>query len=123
MKKHICKQCNKVYEYCRGCLLSPISYKENGYCSNSCYEASKIKVEPVVEDVVETILIEDIAPVEAEISLEVEADAIVEEETSVEVESKTIALEEAPIIETTNVAEPTIKKATNTYKKKKNKYK
>ena len=117
MKKHICKQCNKVYEYCRGCLLSPISYKENGYCSNSCYEASKIKVEPVVEDVVETILIEDIAPVETEMSSEVEA------EISVEVESKTIALEEAPIIETTNVVEPTMKKATNTYKKKKNKYK
>ena len=118
MKKHICKQCNKVYEYCRGCLLSPISYKENGYCSNSCYEASKIKVEPVVEDVVETILIEDIAPIETEMSSEIEA------ETSVDVESKTIALEEAPIIETTNVAEPTVKKETyNTYKKKKNKYK
>ena len=53
MKKHICKQCNKIYEYCRGCLLSPISYKESGYCSKTCEEASKIKIEEVVptEDV------------------------------------------------------------------------
>ena len=108
MKKHICKQCNKVYEYCRGCLLSPISYKEDGYCSNSCYEASKIKVESVVEDVAETIFVEDIIPVKAEISLEAEADAIVEEEMPVEVESETIALEEAPITVITDVVESTI---------------
>lgn len=41
MKKHICKQCGQIFEYCRGCLLSPISYKENGYCSKACQEASK----------------------------------------------------------------------------------
>ena len=122
MKKHICKQCNKVYEYCRGCLLSPISYKENGYCSETCYEASKNKVEPIVEDVIETIIIEDIAPVETEMSLEVESDTIVEEEISVEVEPETIVLEGTPIIETIDVVEPTIKNETNTYKKKKNKY-
>ena len=53
MKKHICKQCHKTYEYCRGCLLSPISYKENGFCSKTCQEASKNKTEEVIpaEDV------------------------------------------------------------------------
>lgn len=53
MKKHICKHCNKIYEYCRGCLLSPISYKENGYCSKICEEASQNKLEEVIpaEDV------------------------------------------------------------------------
>ena len=53
MKKHICKQCNKIYEYCRGCLLSPISYKENGFCSNTCEDAFKNKTEEVIptEDV------------------------------------------------------------------------
>lgn len=61
MKKHICKQCNKIYEYCRGCLLSPISYKEKGYCSQSCEEASKIKIEEVIpaEDVEVVITDED----------------------------------------------------------------
>ena len=60
MKKHICKQCNKVYEYCRGCLLSPISYKENGFCSETCQEAFKTKIEEVVplEDV-EVVVIEE----------------------------------------------------------------
>ena len=60
MKKHICKQCNKIYEYCRGCLLSPISYKENGYCSKTCEDASKNKIEEVVpsEDV-EVVVIEE----------------------------------------------------------------
>lgn len=104
MKKHICKQCNKVYEYCRGCLLSPISYKENGYCSITCYEASKIKVEPIVEEVKETIPVEDIVSTEEEVSVEVEPETIVEEKTP-------------------TVVEPTIKKETNTYKNKKNKYK
>ena len=41
MDKHVCKQCKTIYSYCRGCLLSPISYKERGYCSERCYEASK----------------------------------------------------------------------------------
>ena len=61
MKKHICKQCNKIYEYCRGCLLSPISYKENGYCSKTCEEASKNKIEEVIltEDVEVVITDED----------------------------------------------------------------
>ena len=61
MKKHICKQCNKVYEYCRGCLLSPISYKENGYCSKRCEEAFKNKIEEVIptEDVEVVITDED----------------------------------------------------------------
>lgn len=60
MKKHICKQCNKIYEYCRGCLLSPISYKENGFCSETCQEAFKTKTEEVVpiEDV-EVVVIEE----------------------------------------------------------------
>jgi hypothetical protein len=60
MKKHICKQCGKTYEYCRGCLLSPISYKENGYCSLTCQEAFKNKIEEVVpvEDV-EVVVIEE----------------------------------------------------------------
>lgn len=62
MARHICKnpKCNKSYEYCRGCLLRPISYKENGYCSLACQEASKIKIEEVVpiEDV-EVVVIEE----------------------------------------------------------------
>ena len=56
MKKHICKQCNKIYEYCRGCLLSPISYKENGYCSEECQEASK---EVVPTEDVEVIITDE----------------------------------------------------------------
>ena len=65
MKKHICKnpECNKVYEYCRGCLLRPVSYKENGYCSKQCEEASKIKIEEVIptEDVEVIITDRDIS--------------------------------------------------------------
>ena len=61
MKKHICKQCNRIYEYCRGCLLSPISYKENGFCSEICQEAFKTKIEEVVptEDVEVVVINEE----------------------------------------------------------------
>lgn len=62
MKKHTCKTCGHIFEYCRGCILSPIPYKEAGYCSKACYEESKTpKVEEVVhvEDVEVVVIDED----------------------------------------------------------------
>lgn len=65
MARHICKnpKCNKSYEYCRGCLLRPISYKENGFCSLACQEAFKNKIEEVIpaEDVEVIITDRDIS--------------------------------------------------------------
>ena len=105
MKKHICKQCQKTYDYCRGCLISPILYKELGFCSEKCYEASKnnvVEIKPIVEEV---------------------STESAKEEVFAEVEIEETGLVETPIIETTTVVETAIKKETNTYKKKKNKYK
>ena len=106
MDTHVCKQCGSRFVYCRACVFRPIKYKDLGYCTKECYEASKVKVEPVVE---ETTSAEDIAPIE-EIFMEVET----EENSSTEIEEAILV--EAP-------TETTIKKETNTYKKKKNKYK
>jgi len=63
MKKHICRNCGLTYEYCRGCLLSPISYKENGFCSSTCQDAFKNKLEEVIltEDVEVIITDRDIS--------------------------------------------------------------
>ena len=119
MDIHVCKQCGSRFVYCRTCVFRPIRYKDNGFCSKECYEASNNKVEPIVEKVSEIILAEDIAPVEEVISVEVEPEIIVEEESSTETDVPT----EDAITETNAVVEPTIKKETNTYKKKKNKYK
>ena len=111
MTKHTCKNCNRIFEYCRGCLLSPIPHMDAGFCSKNCYEASKIKVEPVVEEVMEVIS-EDTKPLDEIVPVAVETEAIAEENISTEIEI------------TPSVVEPTIKKETyNTYKKKKNKYK
>ena len=57
MDKHICKNpdCGKIYSYCRGCLLSPISYKENGYCSNTCQELAQ-KIKEVIQQDVEVVI-------------------------------------------------------------------
>lgn len=119
MSIHVCKQCGSRFEYCRACVFRPIRYKDKGFCSKECYEASKnvtVKSEPIVEEVitveieepiVETInkpSIEDVQPIEEEVAIEVLDDA--------EISTKT-----------TEVVEPTFKKETNTYKKKKNKYK
>lgn len=119
MKKHTCKNpsCNRIFEYCRGCLLSPIPHKDAGFCSKECYEASKKVVEPIVEKVEIEPIVEEIIAVE-EAQPIVEDTQPIEEEISVEAESETIVLEEAPVVE-----KPTIKKETNTYKNKKNKYK
>lgn len=67
MKKHTCKQCSKVFEYCRGCLLSPIPYKDAGYCSKTCYEKSKMsKIEEVVREDVEVVVVKEDTPTSKE---------------------------------------------------------
>ena len=120
MSIHVCKQCGSRFEYCRMCVFRPIRYKDAGFCSKECYEASKnvvaptVKIEPIVEEIsiVEPIVedevessIEDIQPIE---DVEVEVEAVVSAETP---------------IETTTAVESEIKNETsNTYKNKKNKY-
>ena len=119
MEKHTCKHCNCIFEYCRGCLLSPIPHKDAGFCSKECYEASKNKVVP---EVIEIISVGEIQPITEEVSIGVETETIIEEATPVEVETEVETSIEVPI-ETTTVAETTFKNETNTYKKKRNKYK
>lgn len=60
MSVHVCKQCGLKFEYCRMCVFKPLYYKDAGYCSKDCYEASKNKIEEVVptEDV-EVVVIEE----------------------------------------------------------------
>ena len=60
MSIHVCKQCGSKFEYCRACVFRPIRYKDLGYCTKDCYEASKNKIEEVVpiEDV-EVVVIEE----------------------------------------------------------------
>ena len=57
MDKHICKNpdCGKIYSYCLGCLLSPISYRENGYCSKTCQESAQ-KIKEVIQQDVEVVI-------------------------------------------------------------------
>lgn len=100
MTKHTCKHCNRIFEYCRGCLLSPIPHKDAGYCSKECYEASKIKAVPVIEpEIIEEVV-------------------LVEESTDEIIEAEVITP-----VETATVVEPTIQKETyNAYKKKKKKH-
>ena len=115
MDIHVCKQCGSRFVYCRKCVFRPVRYKDAGFCTKECYEASENVVESTAEEVVieEVIiennnepLIEDILPIETEVSIEAEAE--------------TVVLAEDPIVETTT---PIVKNETNTYKKKKNKYK
>ena len=61
MHTKTCKQCGSKFVYCRACVFRPIRYKDLGYCSNDCYEASKNKIEEVVpiEDVEVVVTEED----------------------------------------------------------------
>ena len=49
MSIHVCKQCGSRFEYCRACVFRPIRYKDNGFCSKECYEASKIEIPAKIE--------------------------------------------------------------------------
>ena len=53
MDRHICKQCGKVYNYCRACAFKPIPYKAAGFCSKECSaEFKKPKVELIAQEVI-----------------------------------------------------------------------
>ena len=121
MDTHVCKQCGALFMYCRKCTFRPIRYKDAGFCSKACYEASKAQPAPTVEPVVEpTPIVEPIV----EPSIEPEVEPIIEEVAPIEevVPTETEVEVETPTIEVVAVEEPTIKKETNTYKKKRNKY-
>ena len=64
MSERICKHCGQTYSYCRGCYLSPIIYKMQGFCSEACEKASKIEEVIPVEDVEVVINEEDISTLE-----------------------------------------------------------
>ena len=51
MDRHICKQCGRAFNYCRGCVLKTIPYKAAGFCSEECSAAFKIKEVIQIEDV------------------------------------------------------------------------
>lgn len=61
MSIHVCKQCGDKFEYCRACVFRPVRYKDLGFCSKSCYETSKNKIEEVVQtkDVEVVVIKED----------------------------------------------------------------
>ena len=49
MSIHVCKQCSSRFEYCRACVFRPVRYKDKGFCSKECYEASKIEIPEKIE--------------------------------------------------------------------------
>lgn len=68
MHTHTCKHCGSKFVYCRACVFRPVRYKDLGYCSKECYEASKNKIEEVVqtEDVEVVVIKEDTStPIES----------------------------------------------------------
>lgn len=117
MDIHVCKQCGSQFVYCRACTFRPVRYKDAGFCSKECYEASKNKVVQAVEPevVIDSVLVEE--PKQAE---EIVADVIsINEDASAEIQVVAETSNEVPVAETIKVVEPTIKKETNTSKNKK----
>ena len=96
MSIHVCKQCGSRFEYCRACVFRPIRYKDNGFCSKECYEASKIEIpKPVeVEPIVEEISIVVTEPIVEEVFIE---DEISESENAVETDEVEIEVYEEEI--------------------------
>lgn len=66
MDRHTCKNCERVYNYCRSCVLKPIPWREAGFCSRECSAAFKAaqKVEVVVTEIAPTETQEPITEVE-----------------------------------------------------------
>lgn len=67
MDKHICKQCGKLFNYCRACVFKSIPWKEAGFCSRECSAEFKIKEVIPVEDVEVIVTNEDTSTSEEEV--------------------------------------------------------
>ena len=61
MDIHVCKQCGLKFSYCRKCVFKPTYYKDLGFCSKECYEASKNQKEVIHKDVEVVITDRDIS--------------------------------------------------------------
>lgn len=102
MSIHVCKQCGARFEYCRMCVFRPIRYKDAGFCSKECYEASKniaVKSEPIMEEVITVEIEEPVVKNDGE-SLVENIESIMEE-IPIEAETEEIALSETSDVETT----------------------
>ena len=61
MDIHVCKQCGSHFVYCRKCTFRPVRYKDAGFCSKECYEASKIEIpnkieiKPIMEEILDVL--------------------------------------------------------------------
>ncbi len=93
MSIHVCSQCGSRFEYCRACVFRPVRYKDLGFCSKDCYEASKKEVVPV-EDV-EVVVIEEDTSTPTKNAIEypyfftaTEEDVIEEKEENIEDENQ-----------------------------------
>ena len=52
MSRHTCRNCGKVFNYCKNCTLTPMPWKAAGFCSRECsaeFKAPKIEIPEVVE--------------------------------------------------------------------------
>ena len=58
MDIHVCKHCGSRFVYCRACVFRPIRYKDKGFCSKACYEASKIEIPKEAEIQEEVLAVE-----------------------------------------------------------------
>lgn len=60
MDRHVCRQCGKLFNYCRACVLKRIPHKEAGFCSKECsatFKAPKIEIPETVE--IQTVEVKD----------------------------------------------------------------
>ena len=65
MDRHTCKNCERLYNYCRSCVLKPIPWREAGFCSKEC--SAEFKAAQKVEAVATEIVVEtEVAPIETQ---------------------------------------------------------
>jgi hypothetical protein len=78
------------------CVFRPIRYKDKGFCSKECYEASKIEIPKKIEiePIKEEILTVETEPIEAEVFIE---DEISENENEIEADDVEIEIYEEEI--------------------------
>lgn len=96
MNIHICKQCGSRFAYCRACVFRPIRYKDKGFCSKECYEASKIEIptKTEIQPIEEEILVVEAEEVFTEDEISEEEEEILTEEVEIEFYENEIEINE-----------------------------
>ena len=118
--EHKCLTCGQIFDYCRRCVVTPVIYKAEGFCSEKCSEIFAILSKhgcnlATAEETLAALSAYNLDEITLTESILSHIEKI-KSEVGVKVE-ETITIEEPIVVETAPIKESTVKSNKNNKKK------